>query len=379
MKHHFKVFYDVALLAFLSMGSVAVSAPLDRPLSPRIPRLVHPLKESWSPLRRVKKSDTAKVLEKMTPVKDQLYRGTCSIFSAIAMLEALAVIEKGLPLDTDLSEEWLQYVVNRNSQDEGSSTPANLAAIVTNGVPTETLMPYVGETWESLDQTPLTTQRCFELSSTALASCLMVHWNPLLLPMKNGVLQALKTKWNADQFLRAREDAFSFRDTHLRTARSSGFTLRRVEDVKTLLSKGIPVLLDLDFFYGAWNHRRAEKLGIGRDKNAFLRGEVGYPAPGSLDLKKSEDDPAGHSILVVGFDDSRSVKTQQKMEDGTTREITYRGVYYFKNSWGTDADTLGAKFQFDGKSYPGYGMITQDYAHDFGQFFQFSLKGSESR
>jgi hypothetical protein len=60
------------------------------------------------------------------------------------------------------------------------------------------------------------------------------------------------------------------------------------------------------------------------------------------------------------------------MDDGTTKSFTYRGVYYFKNSWGTDK--FGVQFSLNGKVYPGYGMITQKYAHDFGQFFQMLVK-----
>lgn len=59
------------------------------------------------------------------------------------------------------------------------------------------------------------------------------------------------------------------------------------------------------------------------------------------------------------------------MPDGSVVKKTYRGVYYFKNSWGTSG--FGANFAIDGVSYPGYGMMVQDYAHDYGSFFKLPL------
>ncbi|MBK7961490.1 MAG: hypothetical protein IPK04_10000 [Bdellovibrionales bacterium] len=78
------------------------------------------------------------------------------------------------------------------------------------------------------------------------------------------------------------------------------------------------------------------------------------------------------SIVLVGYDDNVEVTVDSLMDDGTTKSFTYRGVYYFKNSWGTDK--FGVQFSLNGKVYPGYGMITQKYAHDFGQFFQMLVK-----
>ena len=55
------------------------------------------------------------------------------------------------------------------------------------------------------------------------------------------------------------------------------------------------------------------------------------------------------------------------MEDGTWKEFSYRGVYYFKNSWGLRVS--GRDFKLQGKNFPGYGMITQKYAHELGTFY----------
>ena len=59
------------------------------------------------------------------------------------------------------------------------------------------------------------------------------------------------------------------------------------------------------------------------------------------------------------------------MADGTTKKFTYKGVYYFKNSWGTSS--FGRDFDIDGVNFPGYGMMVQKYAEEQGQFFQMPL------
>jgi hypothetical protein len=59
------------------------------------------------------------------------------------------------------------------------------------------------------------------------------------------------------------------------------------------------------------------------------------------------------------------------MKDGTTKKFTYKGVYYFKNSWGTSS--FGRDFTIDGEKFPGYGMMVAKYAEEQGQFFQMPL------
>jgi C1A family cysteine protease len=86
-----------------------------------------------------------------------------------------------------------------------------------------------------------------------------------------------------------------------------------------------------------------------------------------VDRQMSKTKPTGHSVLLVGYDDNATITTVQKMTDGSERSFTYRGVFYFKNSWGTDS--LGAGFTIDGQRVPGYGVITQQYAFEFGEFF----------
>jgi hypothetical protein len=74
----------------------------------------------------------------------------------------------------------------------------------------------------------------------------------------------------------------------------------------------------------------------------------------------------------VGYDDEKVTKTKMLMDDGSTKEFSYKGVYYFKNSWGIKGS--GRDFTLNGVSYPGYGMITQKYAHEHGRFFHYPTK-----
>jgi C1A family cysteine protease len=99
----------------------------------------------------------------------------------------------------------------------------------------------------------------------------------------------------------------------------------------------------------------------------WAQGIIGHPEPGSLDREKSSEKPAGHSVLVVGFDDNKIVKKKIQMADGTSKMFTYKGVYYIKNSWGTES--FGSEFEVDGVNYPGYGMIVQKHANQDGSFF----------
>ena len=172
------------------------------------------------------------------------------------------------------------------------------------------------------------------------------------------------------EFINARNEAADFKKKNLKFS-SNNFFVGSVNEVKTLLQKGIPVILEVDFYYGSWNHREADEFGIGRNLDHWSAGIVTYPEMGSLDAEESRKHPAGHSILVVGYDDNALVEKTIKMSDGTTKKFTYKGVYYFKNSWGTSS--FGRNFTIDGVNYPGYGMMVAKYAEELGQFFQMPL------
>jgi hypothetical protein len=117
--------------------------------------------------------------------------------------------------------------------------------------------------------------------------------------------------------------------------------------IKELLDQGYPIILGVEFFYAAWNHREMPEIGLGeRDMKAWYAGRVGIPT--ALDIQISRQHAAGHSLVVVGYDDAKQ-------------------VYYFKNSWGTDS--FGKDSDFLGKgTTAGYGTIPYQYAHYYGNF-----------
>ncbi len=319
-----------------------------------------------------RRSDTSALIAHVTPVRAQLSRGTCSIFSATAMLESMMVIKGYADVSTaDYSEEWLEYLITRGRTGDGSSSNANFNTFVRYGTAQESSLPYVGETWDTPNFSPLANQRCSRFTDFATQkSCLLGHRDPSLLSTSDADLLNASSASFDPEFQKARTDAAQFRAQYMGRVRQ-GWTVGSESDIKTLLSAGIPVVLDIDFYYGAWNHRKAEGFGIGRNLEQWSQGIVGYPEPGSMDILKTREEPAGHSILLVGYNDDVVVNTDVLMQDGTRQQFSYAGVYYLKNSWGTAG--FGSQFTLDGVAHPGYGMITQKYAHEYGGFYKFSL------
>jgi hypothetical protein len=350
-----------------ALFSVAAFADNDGAfLDSKYPNMVHPKKSVNSMNKGMPASDTKEVIGYQSPVRSQAARGTCSIFSSTAYLEGL-LIKKGLYNNTiDLSEEWLQYTAVRNKTSDGSSGWTNFGAIRDYGMPTEQTLPYIGEDWTEVFN-PLKDVRCGKLKGATQKSCLIVHRDPNMLTMTDA--QVMST-YSDKEFVNARKEATELKTKNIKFANSS-FMVSSVNDVKALLQKGTPVVLEVDFFYGAWNHREADEFGIDRNLDHWSKGIVTYPEAGSLDADISPQHPAGHSVLVVGYDDNRIVEKTIKMKDGTTKKFTYKGVYYFKNSWGTSS--FGRDFTIDGEKFPGYGMMVAKYAEEQGQFFQMPL------
>ncbi len=325
-------------------------------------------------------NDIEKLISYQTPIKSQGHRGTCSIFSATALLESMLLITGkviGAPLI--LSEEWLEYKVNRHKKSDGSTSALNFKELLDHGSARLSLMKYIGETWDiaSLETSADAKKYCGKIEKKQLDSCLLVHRDPGLFEADANDLQK-----NDPDFLAARNDAEAFKSTYLHHSEDEAFPVYNEDDIKGYLDKGIPLTLDLDFYYGAWNHRlAADEPGlsdIGRNMDHWGKGIVGYPEVGSLDRKLSPHKPAGHSIVVVGYDDDVEVKTKVKMDkkdahgNWLEKEFTYKGVYYFKNSWGKG--NFGANLVVGEITHDGYGMITQEYAHELGEFFALKLK-----
>lgn len=324
--------------------------------------LIHP-KKSMTSNKGLAKNDVVSVINQQSEVKSQEARGTCSIFSATAYLEGRLIANKLAANDVDLSEEWLEYIALRGNTSDGSSAPTNFSAFLKNGMVKESTMEYIGEDWTKV-YNPLKDSRCGHLKGTEQTACFIVHRDPKLLTMTDDqILSTLKDQ----EFVTARKEAKEFK-TKFFKAPSSNFYMYDINEVKTTLAQGKPVILEVDFYYGAWNHSKANEYGIGRDMNLWSQGIVTYPEAGSMDLQESQKHPAGHSILVVGYDDNKIVTKTIKMADGTMKKFTYKGVYYFKNSWGTDS--FGSNFNVDGQNFPGYGMMVYKYAEEQGSFFK---------
>lgn len=310
------------------------------------------------------------MLAQQSPVKSQGSRGTCSIFSAAALLESW-LIRSNLNQEfsgsvPDLSEQWLEYLVNRNGFG-GSTSAKNFRAFRSWGVLSEADLPYNPDDWEEDPQLDVS-GICKNVPDQRKAQCLLVQQDPRLFEVPGDQLNNPESPFFNPTFLYQRQRSSELRHLLRLSSISVNFMVPTEELVKARLQGGVPLTLDLDVFYGAWAHRLAGELGIGRNMDQWDAGIVGYPEPGSLDRANSKLKPAGHSVVVIGYDDDLVVTVRQKMQSGLWQNFEYRGVYYFKNSWGTEG--FGKSILIDGVPASGYGIITQKYAHEFGSFFQ---------
>lgn len=363
----------------LTLTTVAARAEL-APLDHAYKNLVHPIsqietfKSDLSDLPSA--SDVARVIANQTPVKSQKNRGTCSIFSGTALVESMMILTGKVGHDVDLSEEWLQYLTTLHSGEEGSSSPKNFGLLKRYGQPREAAMPYNGETWTNKNK-GLAAKRCGHLTrSRALKSCLVSHRDPHLMNMSDAELLDPVASLYDPEFVQARKEALDNRSLFFAGEEEKDGIVRSVHEIHRLLAKGIPLLLDLNFFDGAWNYPGSAKKGIYRSARLWREGVVTHPEKGSKDLALSPKAGEGHSIVVVGYDDNREVEYVMSMKDGSRKRFKRKGVYYFKNSWGSS--TWGHDFKIDGVPYPGYGMILQVHAHTHGQFYRLRVPGDES-
>jgi hypothetical protein len=332
-------------------------------LDPQYNHKIHP-KVSIIRNKSESKNDLADAISKQTPVRSQESRGTCSIFSATAYLESLLLQRGFAPAETlDLSEEWLQYTSVRGRISDGSSAPSNFTALKNWGTVPEATLPYIGQDWVNVAN-PLKDTRCGHLTGNEKTSCFIVHRDPTLLLKTDEQIAAAEVK--DEEFITIRKEAVEFRKKNIKYTQAS-YYLYDTATIKSNLKAGYPVVLEIDFYYGAWNHGGGQSLGIERNMEHWYQGIITSPEEGSLDAEKSPEKRAGHSVLVVGYDDNRIVTKEIQMADGTRQTFTYKGVYYIKNSWGTSS--FGKDFEVDGVKYPGYGMIVQKHADEEGSFF----------
>lgn len=314
-------------------------------------------------------SDVDRVIDRQTSVKAQKSRQTCSIFSTTALVESLLHTEFNVDLkEIDLSEQWLDYLSQNKTQGAGTNTRINFASLATYGMVSEKSDPYIEPAWRSPKDSELAQQRCGHLKDLRLMICLLTGRDPDLLSMMGDALQMVNPEVQA-----LKVEGILFRENFLASIQGTHiYSPSSMNEVKRLLSQGVPLSLDLDFFYGAWNHASASQYGLTRNMDQWSKGIVGYPELGSRDLDVSRNYPSGHSVLVVGYDDRYEVSLPVQMRNGTIRTFTYQGVFYFKNSWGTDS--FGSQTVINGKARPGYGILVQQYAEHYGRFYRLPLR-----
>jgi hypothetical protein len=318
------------------------------------------------------KSDIMESLSLQSPVRSQGRRGTCSIFSAVALLESKLISDLGFSTDINLSEEWVQFLAMRARTSDGYWSYRNWYNISKHGILSEESWPYDPTVWseDNLGETQI--KRCGHLTEVKLKSCLLGHRDhDLLIAKDEEILDVESDLFDPEFFDFKKEVKYSLTDWvdslyDGSYSWSSAYQLYSVSEVREALKNKNFMTLSIPFFYGAWNHGRADSLGIGKDANNWKKGFVGFPEAGSMDVKISleKENRAGHSVLVIGYDDNVIIKTSQLMEDGTRKDFEYKGAYIFKNSWGDNS------FGVESPIKAGYGLISAKYVHNYGSFYQ---------
>ncbi|MEL6180290.1 MAG: proprotein convertase P-domain-containing protein, partial [Myxococcota bacterium] len=263
-----------------------------------------------------------------SPVKSQGSRGVCSIFSTTALMEHL-YIKEGTLANPDFSEQFLQwsakFEVRQFTQTSGSNAHANLRAISRYGVVDEIAWPYQSSPWGSSDL-----EDCGKEESERPTECFTNGSPP--------------------------ESAMSSKRWFLPRGR---YVSSRTRSIKAVMRNNqTAVVSGMTFFYQSWNHRRS---ALPTSRAYWAEGYV-LP-PNDEDRKLSLEKRAGHSILLVGWNDDLEVPlVDEKGEPVTDDEgnpVVEKGFFLFKNSWGTGGFGLNNPFG------AGYGWIAYSYVEEF--------------
>jgi len=258
-----------------------------------------------------------------SPVKSQGSRGVCSIFSTVALMEHL-YLRAGYT-NPDFSEQYLQWSVKYELGDytwtEGSNADSNIQAIAEFGLPREEAWPYEPLPWTTANDAACT-------GDSKPTQC-----------FTNG--QAPESAQQAEQFGLPQPRYLSTRGikSHIK-------------------NKLTGVVIGVDFFYQSWNHRKST---LPTNPEYWRQGYV--LAPSAKDVEESHKQRAGHSVLIVGWDDDLSV--QKVNPDGSLKfkadgsPDMEKGFFLFKNSWGT------GRFGAANPNGDGYGYISYKYVSDY--------------
>jgi subtilisin-like proprotein convertase family protein/C1A family cysteine protease len=272
---------------------------------------------------------TFDLVELQSPVRSQASRGVCSIFSTVGLMEHL-YIKEGTLANPDFSEQFLQWSVKTEvgafTNTEGSSGGRNLEAIRRFGIVDEEASPYETSRWSKSND-----ERCDKENEDQPVVC-YTNGTPA-----DAVVNEAK-RWNLPR---------------------SRFVSSRPKNIKaSMFQNKTAVIAGMTFFYQSWNHRRS-KLPVNSDY--WSEGYV--LSPNSEDRKISLEKRAGHSILLVGWDDDLEVakvdEAGKVIEDADGNPVMEKGFFVFKNSWGTSGFGLRNKFG------AGYGYIAYSYIEEF--------------
>lgn len=270
------------------------------------------------------------VTDTLTPVRSQGARGTCSIFATVALMEQLYAAE-GTISEPDFSEQFLQWSTKVElgifQNTAGSNAGRNLDAVHRFGVVTEEVHPYESSQWGTAED-----------------------------PACTGENQPTRCYTNGDPS----EEVLAAQRYTLPSGRYVNCRPRSVKAYMT--EKAVGVIASVEFFYQAWNHGGSELT----TSSAYSRaGYVNFPS--QADIEDSQERPAGHAILLVGWDDELEVPMLdadgEPMLDDNGDPVVERGFYLFKNSWGT------GRFGTENPFGAGLGWISQRYIEEYGSCY----------
>ncbi len=309
------------------------------------------------------------VIEMQTPVKSQGAIGSCSIFSATALLES-KLLQLGEPDSDDLSEQWLLYITAAQKGSVGVLSEKNIEALSKYGYLPDYMWEFSPIPWDNLGSlAKIFDRKCSSISDAKqLAGCRIGRRNPLLLQASEEDLTTRGSGLFDQNFNEIRNHA---RDNNSKIMITG--TELKPQDAKKRLDKNEAILLDVNFFFEAWSHAKTAKLGLDRNMDLFHSGIVSFPHKDSMDyaVSTSPDHRTAHSVLVVGYDPDVVIERTVKKVDGSPMTVRSKGVYYFKNSWGTGS--FGKNFQVNDRNFPGYGMIAMAYAERSGKFWAMNV------
>jgi hypothetical protein len=264
-----------------------------------------------------------------SPVKSQGSRGVCSIFATAALMESL-YIKAGIP-DPDFSEQFLQWSVKnevgawRNTS--GSNAAENLDAINRFGIPVEADWVYEPKPWNETN-------------------------NPACKGEEREMPVVCHTNGDPPEAAMEAERFFLPRGRWLNT-----------NSIKAhITTKKTGVQVGMDFFYQSWNHRKST-LPI--NSEYWNQGYVLFP--NDKDVEESHKQRAGHSIVIIGWDDDLEVPVvdaegkQILLANGQPKKE--KGFYIFKNSWGTSG------FGINNPHGAGYGYLSMKYVDWYGSAY----------